>query len=130
VGRSIGGARLGLHRVRLEEHYGLPRAVSRGKGLVTARYRSPGGGLWVSYRDDRVVGVGTSSTYYSTSSGVGPGVPVREAAWLRRLPWDSCRRAHKRRVGSTTVFYAPTGGRNGSPLRSIALVAKGVDGCA
>jgi len=125
-GRSIGAVRLGASRSTVEAEYRA--AGGRGRG-ARVHYAAPGGRLWVHYRHDQVIGIGTSSTYYSTTNGVGPGATLAPGSALTRLPWNECRKAYVRVVGSGSVYYAPAGGSRSGVLGSIAMFQRGVDDC-
>jgi len=76
--QSIGGVALGMTRAQVEALYGTPDSTLQitlrggGTGLL-ARYTLHGGVLLVEYADDRVVSVETTSPFYKTQGGVGPG---------------------------------------------------------
>jgi uncharacterized repeat protein (TIGR02543 family) len=75
---SIGDVALGMTRGQVEAAYGTPdstlQIALRGGGVgVLARYLTHGGMLLVGYADDRVVSVETTSPFFKTRNGVGPG---------------------------------------------------------
>jgi hypothetical protein len=122
---TIGVVRLGAARAEVERFYGRPVRVARRDGLLTATHRVAGGPLWVRYRDDAVVGIGTSSTYYSTPTGVGPGAELTRA--IERLPWDACRRAHRRASGTVAAYFA-TKPRTRT-IANVWLIRRGAEAC-
>ena len=108
-------------------HYGPPyaaRTVVLGKLRVRRfLYRSHRGYLWLyENANGTVVGIGTSSPYYSTIGGIGVGGPVGLAVSRSHLTWLQCRSAYTRTSGSTTVYVVPRGGRKGALIASISMV--------
>lgn len=107
---SIGGVGLGATRASVTEAYGSPRRaatralVPGGSKLQVVGYAVPGGRLSVAYDGDRVVGVGTTSAYFTTPTGFGVGSTARTIGGF-----DGCRRAYSGRRGGATVLAA---GRN------------------
>ena len=74
-GRSIGAVRIGEPLADVEAFYGRPRArgvLKLGKrSLDRLTFRLHGGSLWAIADRGRVVGVGTTSPYYTTTGGIG-----------------------------------------------------------
>lgn len=84
-GQRIGTAAIGARRAALTEFYGRPRKVTSekhpdGTRLPVDVYRVRGGPLRVTYKGERAVAIATTSPYYRTSRGLGPGVPVPRRA--------------------------------------------------
>ena len=134
LGRSIGAARLGQSAADVTAHYGPPnaaRTVTLGKlGVRKLSYRAHRGSLWL-YEDasGTVVGIGTTSPYYSTVGGIGVGGPVGPAVSRSHLTWLQCRTAYTRALRSTTVYVVPRGGRKGALVASISMVGTRYASC-
>jgi hypothetical protein len=128
LGLSIGVVRLGSSRSDVEAFHGR-RVKTETTGRTTREtYRVAGGVLWAWYRDGAVVGVGTSSPYYSTSGGIGPGSTVLGA--ITRLPWDKCRRAYRQVRGGTAIYFTTGTGKAGGSLTGISFVRRNADNCS
>jgi hypothetical protein len=81
--RSIGAVSLGSTRAQVEAAYGKPfkQLVVVGAGgapAVLAYYRVHGATLYVTYQSGRVVSIETSSNYYRTRGGLGPGSSIED----------------------------------------------------
>jgi hypothetical protein len=128
IKKSIGAASLGASKATLDAFYGAPRHTARFRGGLAstiATYRVHGGALWVLYRKNVAVGVGTSSRYYNTVSGLGVGLPTKSFASLK-LRWGACRGAYRRGAGSSGVFVT----RGRSPkVKSIWVLRRGLGAC-
>ena len=127
LGRSIGAARIGMLRPDVLMRYGRPArsrykiGQDKSKELVDS-YRLHGGALTFTYRDDTTVGLSTTSRYYTTASGVGPGVPAgADAAWTRPLRWIACRKVYRARANGLTIEYV-VGGRLRRDLLQISML--------
>jgi hypothetical protein len=132
LGHSIGAVAIGGTRARTEAFYGgHPRAASsHAHGLLveTESYRRHGGRLEVTYDSaGRVVGISTSSRYYTTSTGLGSGEsapklsgkPARTARGCRNLrPW--------RRVRGTDIYLELSHDR----IAGITMRLRRYDSCA
>lgn len=103
---AIGAAKLGALRAEIRTVYGRPRRAVR-DGIRTDSYRLRDGRLWVRYAEDRVVEISTTSGYYTTSSGLGPGSRLATATRHLRARWDECRAVYRRRFGGTVVYLRP-----------------------
>ena len=123
-GRSIGAAAIGMSSNALRVFYGQPRAsrsTKIGSKHVLARidtFAVPGGSLRATMVGDDVVGLSTSSAFYSTPKGVGPGSPFADATRTAHATWVPCTHAAQSATGAVVVSYAPTAGR-----RRIAAVS-------
>ena len=126
AGRAIGAIELGMSRTRVVAHYGAPKVERRWQGgpATVATYSAPRGQLSVIYANGTVVGAQTTSTYYETADGVGPGRPQRS---LPAGAWLACRSAYRRTAHSIDTLYSPTGGRYGRLLRSVTIVRRSFD---
>jgi hypothetical protein len=107
----MGEVSLGMARSGVLSAYGAPGAVRREKGsqLVDAVYHRHGGLLVVTYRGERVVGIATTSEYYSTMAGltVGSG-----AARVSGNQWIKCLHIYRGRSHGATVEYLVKGKRS------------------
>ena len=77
----LGELRLGMRKAAVSASYGNPNSMSAVRhrpGLrAVARYVRHGGNVWVTYgRRLTVVGLATSSRYFTTPAGLGPGAPL------------------------------------------------------
>jgi hypothetical protein len=124
VGRSIGRASIGMSLRAVSDFYGPPRSTKTrrlspaGPSLQVATYRLHGGILWVTSDGDRVVGVGTSSPYYTTAGGVGVASLGPSVGPLVHARWVACRGAYVfTRRGVVTSFAA------GSPAKAVRAVS-------
>lgn len=124
----VGRIRLGMTEAQVVASYGRPRSVGRrrldgGRSIRVARYAARGGALWALYDRARVVGVGTSSSYYASVTGFGVGAaasstPARAAAVCGR------RGTVSRRGGRELVTTARRG-----LVTSIEIARPGFAGC-
>jgi hypothetical protein len=127
VGRSIGLAAIGMTRDEVEKSYGTARTVApAGGGLTQATYVAHGGVVRVTYAGDRIVGVSTTSPYYTrdTEPGVGSRLPTRTS-----LHWLRCRSAFVRTRQSVAEVFVPRGGRSGKSIAAVGWYRPGVSLC-
>jgi hypothetical protein len=98
---------LGKSRKAVVDFYG-PGSNYRShwrKPLRMASYRIRGGGrLTVAYAGNSVVGVETTSPYYSTTTGLA--VHTQTPAFVTQLPWGRCQHAYRRSVRGVHIYYA------------------------
>ena len=96
LGRSIGAASIGDKRSAVIAFFGVPQRTDHSRSgrhtLSTLVYHLHGGLLWVTLERGRVVGIGTTSSYYrrarDRAAASGDGLQSRtKVAWVR------CRRA-------------------------------------
>lgn len=81
-GRSIGTATLQSRRAEIVGFYGTPRKRTRetlpdGTRLAIEEHRVRGGSMRITYRDETVVAIATTSTFYRTAKGLSPGSPLQ-----------------------------------------------------
>jgi len=130
IGRSIGAITIGMNETEVVGFYGRPRTVARQAfpGLRRtgrlAVYRLHGGTLWVIYDGAQVVGVGTSSPFYTLSGGAGPGVPLQRSP-PTGLQWHPCPGAYLRTTGNRETTFVPVGRNPGARIGSVSIVARG-----
>jgi hypothetical protein len=112
-GKSVGAAAIAMQRADIEAFYGPParaHPVKGAPGFETDSYHIHGGLLDLTYQGDTVVGILTTSPYYSTRTGIGPGtVMTRGASWLRPLRWVKCRQLYQGMANGMRVEYSVIG---------------------
>jgi hypothetical protein len=128
--RSIGEAALGERRAGIVTFYGRPRSsrpkrLSTGGPLRLDSYRVRGGQLSVTYDGESVVGLATSSPYYTTPTGFGVGSLVRGARELRGSKWMECRTAFRKTMGSTAVTFTTDPKRQ--VVRAVSITRRAFD---
>jgi hypothetical protein len=132
LGKSIGAAAIGESASGVAAFYGNAagaRPVRVGTRMLQRQvYRVPGGTLWVTTAHGKVVGVGTSSPYYTTAGALGPSAGIGSVRRLARTAWVGCRRAYRRVYAGVPVYFAPKGGRRGATIQSISMT-RGDGGC-
>jgi len=139
LGTAIGGARMGMSRATVEAFYGAPRRVSSvavhgkpaGQKLTAALYDLHGGILRVFYSAaGTVVGLSTTSSYYSGNSGLGVGAPVASFATIAHAPWQKCRAARATSAAGKVVYVGLAGGHPaGKTISSLAFLPPHVAPC-
>jgi hypothetical protein len=118
-GRSIGAVRLGETEAEVEASYGAKNPKRNAEGASVATYRIHQGSLAVTYDDSgRVVGVRTTSRYYSSPTGLIVGSTLPSTA----LSVLNCP-GYWRFPGSAGLFLTGTSRRTPS-LASIAVFAR------
>lgn len=134
LGKAIGSATIGESRADVEQFYGAPRrtatyVTARGKATL-ATYSRYGGRLWVLYnRENVVIGVGTTSRYYSTLSGLGVSVPAQRMVAALGARWFSCQKAYRRMIGPVALYVVGKGQHGSAPVSSLWMVQRSFDGC-
>ena len=130
IGRSIGGVSLGMSEADVARFYGHPRKVgtrvfpTSGRKGSTATYALHGGSLWVTYDRGRVVGIGTSSPYYTTGGGAGPGVPIVSPS-RHGLHWQPCPGVYSRTTAAAGTSFAPVGRTRGGKIATVSILSRG-----
>src|SRR5262249_5766805 len=116
LGRSIGEVALGATDADVVRFYGTPRHSRMRNSLKYVDYRRHGGTLGITYNaQHRVVAVVTTSVYYLTAAGLGPGASSRGMS----EKWSRCGRFRWTRISGKTVRITVTGGR----IRRISIDA-------
>ncbi len=123
--RAIGSVRLKMSRDDVIDFYGRPRQSKSRSGIRSDMYRAHGGTLSLRYRDNRVVAVGTTSGYYTTRNGLGPGSSIRDAPRLLRARWDECRGLYRRAGGGGVVYVKPDRARR--TVVTMSIVARSAE---
>ena len=111
----------------MERLYGTRRVRflrARPRRVGTASYARAGGRISVTYAGDRVVGIATTSSYYSTPSGLGVGSTL-----TARGRWSSCSKAYRRSLGAVTLDFRLAGGKGGKTISRIAMMRRAYAGC-
>jgi hypothetical protein len=125
-GKSIGAIVIGTPAAGLEALYGKPARTSgtklpSGKAATVESFFVPGGRLSAIVDGGVVVGVGTTSPYYTTPTGLGVGAAPGSAG-LPGLRWAPCGHQYRKRIGAVTVAAAPRAGRQKSRIASLTMV--------
>ncbi len=134
LGKAIGNVTIGESRAAVEQFYGAPRRTShyptqRGKAIL-ATYSRYGGKLTIMYNAENVViGAGTTSPYYSTTSGLGVSVPAQRAVASLGARWFACQKAYRRMIGSVAVYVAGKEKQGSAPIASLWMVQRSFDAC-
>jgi hypothetical protein len=134
IGKSLGSARFGEGKTEVVQFYGAPRRTSTYRGVgprgTVATYSVRGGLLRVLYDvKGTVVGLGTTSSYYSTRAGEGVGVPWGRLVSTWKLHWLGCQKAYRKNVGTVALYVAGRHGKAPGPVASIWMVKRAFDGC-
>jgi hypothetical protein len=104
LGRSIGRIALGASIASVQQALGKGAASVR-SGVTLTTYHRFGGRLLVRSVSGVVVGVGTTTRYYVTASGLGVGAPATAVKG-----WTSCGRGFRRAFGGNVVVVTTAGG--------------------
>jgi hypothetical protein len=104
LGRAIGRVALGASRASVDSTLGKGTTSVRARVTLTA-YRRFGGRLLVQSAGGVVVGVGTTSRYYATPSGLGVGAPAAAVNG-----WAPCGGGFRRTFGGGVVVATTRGG--------------------
>ena len=128
VGRSIGRASIGMSMQAVTDFYGAPRSARTrrlapsGPPVQVATYRLHAGILWVASDGGSVVGVGTSSSYYTTAGGVGVTSLGPSIGPLVHASWVACRGAYVvSRGGVVTSFAAAS---RSKAVRAVSMLRR------
>jgi hypothetical protein len=117
LGKSIGMATLGTTESSITSAYGQPTSTRRERGLRVATYRLHDGYLVVRYAGAAVVGLSTTTPYYTTTAGFGVGSLAPST--LGRLL--ACRRSYARTAGKTTIFMTLKGSGTTGTVTAIGM---------
>ncbi len=130
LGRSIGKMKIGRPVSEVTAVYGAGR---RGKVSLGGRtfekltFRLHGGLVWAIVERGTVVGLGTTSPYYTTENGLG----VRaDAALLRpwtKKVWVGCQKAFRREFGGVAVYVGLPAGKSGKKIGSLWMIKNSYD---
>lgn len=131
-GRSIGAASIGERRAAVVAFYGRPQHTlsRRSHGRVESEldYRIHGGVLSLTIESGAVVGLATTSRYYATAAGLGPGASATVPRAPARRAWKRCGGALRKRFGRTIVALELARGSN--RLSEISITRAGAGpGC-
>jgi hypothetical protein len=130
LGSSIGPVRLGMSERAVVRALGAPRSAENanygGKPLRRAIYGFHGGRFEVSYdrASRRVVGIATTSGYFRTPNGLGPGAPLARirAGGFR---FSQCTANWERLVGRVHVSFIVTSAK----AESIYMIRSAYTSC-
>jgi len=112
LGHSIGAVAIGSSKTRTDGFYGGHPQTSQGHAnglpLETQSYRRHGGRLDVTYDSaGNVVGISTSSRYYTTAAGLGSGAAAPKDPGRHAGAAHGCKRLVRwRRVRGTDVYLS------------------------
>ena len=129
VGSSIGQVSLGMNRSSVIRFYGQPRStttsrLARGaRAIQLSRYRLHGGTLWVAYDSGRVIGIGTSSAFYSTSDGAGVKAPLASIPQTLHASRLRCGFAEVVATDKTLTTFASSG-RRATKVTSVSIIRR------
>jgi hypothetical protein len=130
LGTSIGPVKLGMSERAVVRALGEPRAAQNanygGKPLRRATYRVHGSLFEVSYdrSSRRVVGVATTSSYFRTVDGIGPGSAVSKLR-ARGFRFSQCTANWERLVGGVYVSFIV----NGRKAESLYMIRPAYTSC-
>jgi hypothetical protein len=135
----IGNARLGSAERDIVRFYGVSDDTSgysaKGQSGTLATYRVHGGKLWVLYdRRRTVVGLGTTSPYYTVRSyGVG-SLTRRFVSPSFGLRWVGCEKAYRGDFGQVVLYVAsnrlrPAARLDSASVYSLWVVRRSFAGC-
>jgi hypothetical protein len=116
--RSIGNITLGATRDTVTSFYGQPRSQHQTRGRTIATYRLHNGQLTVTYAGNTIIGIGTTTPYYTTPAGYGVGSP-RPANPGKWLP---CRQSYLRKTGASLLITTLKGGKHGTTISALAML--------
>lgn len=109
LGMTVGSVSLGMSSRSVDELEGSAPTTGRRNGILTTTYRRFGGRLSVWYANGTVVGAGTTSSYYSTSSGLAVG--QSSAGLTKTAGWRTCQGGVRRTVGGRIAVATIRRGR-------------------
>ena len=128
LGRSIGRVVIGRPAAAVTSAYGRPRrreTLRLGqKRLSVLTYVIHGGRLQIYVDGDRIVGVGTTSTYYASPVGFRVG---GDATFVRRRPgvaWLDCRHAYRWSLRGDDLLVTLAGGRTGAKVTGLTMILR------
>ena len=130
TGHAIGTATIGMSRAALVEFYGRPRKrasekLADGTRLPVEDFRVTGGRLRVTYRGEKAVAIATTSRYYQTRRGLGPGTLLKPRA-EENVP---CRPVGAR-VGKARLYLRATRSAKPTVAELLVVAARYTPPCA
>ena len=131
VGVGIGAVSIGMDRDQVAAFYGAARSVrsvrlgSRAPAMKVESYRFHAGTLSVAYDGDRVVGVSTTSQYYSGQQQVGVG--WRGDAPPQRFSWKACPGGYLSSSGGVHTWLIPRDHLAGRPISLVWVLGSSWD---
>jgi len=129
-GRSIGTASIGMRREDVADFYGPnPRRVTvklaDGSRADVDDYRVQGGRLRVTYRGEKAIAISTTSRYYQTARGLGPGAPLKA-----RAQDDGRCRPVGAGAGKARLYVRPTRSKKPVVAEIVVVAARFKPSCA
>src|SRR5579862_621283 len=129
MGKAIGAISLGASAADVAKAYNLRSVPATTEKLRTVLYRVWGREVWVRFLRGAVVGIETTSPYYTGDAGLGVGVSasaVRAAGFV----WtETCHKAYRRITGSTVTYLAPSGGSRERRIASVTVLRRAEEKC-
>jgi hypothetical protein len=119
LGKSIGMAALGNTEAQVTAAYGPPTSTRRDKTLRVATYRVHDGYLIVRYAGSTVVGLSTTTPYYTTEKGFGVGSAAPPPPSLGHLL--RCRPMYQRVTGKTAIYMTVKGTGSSATVTAIGM---------
>lgn len=124
VGASVGAISLGMSTQEVATTYGLKRPIPATVHPRTVHYRIDGRNIWLRYLRGTVVGIETTSPYYTTLTGLGAGSPA-SAALSAGFEWNTvCRKAYRKVSGRVATYLTPIGGSRKNQVGAVTIVRR------
>ena len=109
--------------------YGLSSPAPATDKPRVAHYRRDGSDVWLRYLRSSVVGIETTSPYYTTLGGLGVGSAAADAV-AAGFKWSvECRKAYRRIQGGVATYLITRGGAEGKPVSAVLIVRRQQDEC-
>jgi hypothetical protein len=129
LGRSVGGVALGMRNTDVAKAYGLKSPAASTDKPREVHYRIDGRDVWLRYVRGVVVGIRTTSPYYTTLSKLGVGSGAADAA-AAGFKWNvECRKAYRRLQAGVATYLIPRGSSEGKPIAGVLIVRTTQDVC-
>ena len=129
VGRSVGAVALGMSAGDVATTYGLQSPAATSVKPRTFHYRVYGRNVSIRYLRSVVVGIETTSPYYTTVTGLGVGSSAADAV-AAGFSWNvECRKAYRRVQGGVATYLVPRGAKQGGAIASVLIVRLAQDEC-
>jgi hypothetical protein len=128
LGRSIGALRIGEREAAVVSTYGPPHRARASIGKVKLdllTYRAHQGTLSAYVDGGAVVGIGTTSPYFTSPTGVGVGTDAVQVRRWNGTAWVKCRHAFRRGYSGVGVYVGVNGGKQGRTIGSVTMLRGG-----
>ena len=130
VGKSIGAVALGMTPSGVTSAYRLSPSVAPTAATRTAIYVIEGRTVRLRYHAGVVVGLETSSPYYTTSNGLGVG-STAAAARAASFTWTTtCRKAYRRVTGRSVTYLMTRSSSRSTNIAAVTVVGRADDPCS